>query len=295
MEKDDELKGEGNSINYEARMQDTRVGRFLSIDPLAKSFPHYSPYQFAGNTPIQAIDLDGAEEYHYLASWNKKSGKIVFKLESEKTVYKKSFLGYTWMPKEEHIVVYQNSNGDETSYSFTKNGEIISYGGISSETVNQASSLRKFIADSNKIIYQNEDDAERTFSHDYLSQGGEWLFTAGNAAISHSQIDRFKTKKPSSEKNEPIDASEGKIIKTSKEYITVKKGDKTYHIDDKRVKEYVENPRNPKSNQGGDAVDFKKQGVPVGSERITGERSGKGHKRTPTPAEVKMYNENKLP
>ncbi len=24
-----------------------------------------SPYQFAGNTPIQAIDLDGAEEYHY--------------------------------------------------------------------------------------------------------------------------------------------------------------------------------------------------------------------------------------
>ena len=33
------------------------------MDPLASSLPFYSPYQFAGNTPIQAIDLDGLEEY----------------------------------------------------------------------------------------------------------------------------------------------------------------------------------------------------------------------------------------
>ncbi|MCU0391428.1 MAG: hypothetical protein MUE81_09945 [Thermoflexibacter sp.] len=39
--------------------------RFLSIDPLARQFPYYSPYQFAGNTPIQAIDLDGAEPFDY--------------------------------------------------------------------------------------------------------------------------------------------------------------------------------------------------------------------------------------
>ncbi len=35
--------------------------RFLSIDPLARQFPFYSPYQYAGNTPIQASDLDGLE------------------------------------------------------------------------------------------------------------------------------------------------------------------------------------------------------------------------------------------
>ncbi len=39
------------------------VGRFLSVDPLKDSYPWYTPYQFAGNTPIQAIDLDGLEEY----------------------------------------------------------------------------------------------------------------------------------------------------------------------------------------------------------------------------------------
>ena len=38
------------------------VSRFLSVDPLAQSYPFYSPYQFAGNKPIIFIDIDGAEE-----------------------------------------------------------------------------------------------------------------------------------------------------------------------------------------------------------------------------------------
>jgi len=43
------------------RIYDPRVGRFLSVDPLTKSYPWYTPYQFAGNSPIHAIDLDGME------------------------------------------------------------------------------------------------------------------------------------------------------------------------------------------------------------------------------------------
>jgi hypothetical protein len=37
------------------------VSRFLSVDPIAKQYPELTPYQFASNTPIQAIDLDGLE------------------------------------------------------------------------------------------------------------------------------------------------------------------------------------------------------------------------------------------
>jgi len=44
------------------RVYDPRLGKFLSVDPLTKDFPWYTPYQFAGNKPIWAIDLDGAEE-----------------------------------------------------------------------------------------------------------------------------------------------------------------------------------------------------------------------------------------
>jgi len=38
-EKDDEIKGEGNSINYKFRMHDPRVGRFFAVDPLMYEFP----------------------------------------------------------------------------------------------------------------------------------------------------------------------------------------------------------------------------------------------------------------
>jgi RHS repeat-associated protein len=35
--------------------------RFVSVDPLAGEYPFYTPYQYAGNQPIIAIDLDGLE------------------------------------------------------------------------------------------------------------------------------------------------------------------------------------------------------------------------------------------
>src|SRR5690606_2002586 len=38
---------------------------FLSVDPLTKDYPFYTPYQFAGNKPISAVDLDGLEEIDY--------------------------------------------------------------------------------------------------------------------------------------------------------------------------------------------------------------------------------------
>src|SRR5690606_19442772 len=51
----------GNSLDYGFRHFDSRLAKFLSLDPLSKKFPWYSPYHFAGNTPIQAIDLEGLE------------------------------------------------------------------------------------------------------------------------------------------------------------------------------------------------------------------------------------------
>jgi RHS repeat-associated protein len=42
-EKDDEIKGEGNSLNYTFRMHDPRVGRFFAVDPLTAKYPHYTP------------------------------------------------------------------------------------------------------------------------------------------------------------------------------------------------------------------------------------------------------------
>ena len=65
-EKDDELKGEGNSLNYTFRMHDPRIGRFFAVDPLTSQYPHYSPYSFSGNVVIHNIELEGLENIHYL-------------------------------------------------------------------------------------------------------------------------------------------------------------------------------------------------------------------------------------
>ena len=62
-EGDDEIKGFGNSYDFGERMVDVRLSRPISVDPLAAQFPWWSPYQFAGNSPIRFIDLDGAEAY----------------------------------------------------------------------------------------------------------------------------------------------------------------------------------------------------------------------------------------
>ena len=64
-EKDDEIKGEGNSLNYEYRMHDTRVGRFFARDPLFSQYPWNSPYAFSENKVIDAIELEGLEASDY--------------------------------------------------------------------------------------------------------------------------------------------------------------------------------------------------------------------------------------
>jgi len=60
-EKDDEIRGKGNSLEYKYRGFDTRIARFFAVDPLAQSYPYFTPYQFAGNSPIHFIDLEGLE------------------------------------------------------------------------------------------------------------------------------------------------------------------------------------------------------------------------------------------
>ncbi|MCK6650352.1 MAG: hypothetical protein L6Q66_11915, partial [Bacteroidia bacterium] len=60
-ESDDEVKGSGNQQDYGMRIYDPRLGKFLSVDPLAASYSMLTPYQFACNSPIDGIDLDGLE------------------------------------------------------------------------------------------------------------------------------------------------------------------------------------------------------------------------------------------
>ena len=82
-ENDNEVKGgDGLQQDYGMRVYDNRLGRFLSVDPITKEYPELTPYQFASNTPIMAIDIDGLEGGWYLDSEKdrlKREGKELIK------------------------------------------------------------------------------------------------------------------------------------------------------------------------------------------------------------------------
>jgi len=75
-EKDDEIKGSGNSINFKYRMHDARIGRFFALDPLAATYPHNSPYAFSENEVIDAIELEGLEKYKLNAAVGMSQGIV---------------------------------------------------------------------------------------------------------------------------------------------------------------------------------------------------------------------------
>jgi len=84
-EADKETYGEGNEYDYGFRIYNSRLGKFLSIDPLSRSYPWYTPYQFAGNKPINCIDLDGLEELlviRYFDNNNRYMGSTLLRVQN---------------------------------------------------------------------------------------------------------------------------------------------------------------------------------------------------------------------
>ncbi len=49
--------------DFGARIYDSRIGRWLSVDPAFKDYPSYTPYNFGANSPIVNIDSDGKRIY----------------------------------------------------------------------------------------------------------------------------------------------------------------------------------------------------------------------------------------
>lgn len=76
--------------DYGFRIYNPAIVKFLSVDPLSASYPWYTPYQFAGNKPIVAIDLDGAEEYNYVL-YQDRSGDTYITLSHENQI-----IEYSW-------------------------------------------------------------------------------------------------------------------------------------------------------------------------------------------------------
>jgi RHS repeat-associated protein len=87
-ESDDEISGTGNQYDYGFRIYNPRIGKFLSVDPLAWSYPMLTPYQFSSNNPILFVDLDGLEAE--LNPSTKKTIESISKSHPNRSIYLKT-------------------------------------------------------------------------------------------------------------------------------------------------------------------------------------------------------------
>jgi RHS repeat-associated protein len=58
-ELDKEIYGNGNALDFGARIYDPRLAKWFSVDPKFKMFSDQSPYNFGANSPVWLNDVDG--------------------------------------------------------------------------------------------------------------------------------------------------------------------------------------------------------------------------------------------
>jgi len=83
MEKDNEINVNGGSYDFGARIYDSRLGRWMSLDPLQMKYPSMSPYNFCLNNPIVYIDPSGKSAIISINANNEVTIKINLKLYGE--------------------------------------------------------------------------------------------------------------------------------------------------------------------------------------------------------------------
>ena len=133
MEKDDEVKGKGNHLDFGARCYDSRLGRWFSVDAHSKNYPAISPYVFVGNGPLNAIDPDGNDIIVLFASdaaggaghgavliGNEENGCFLFSKNG--TTENMGFSGASNAHPENHIF-YASINDFANSATNLKNGK----------------------------------------------------------------------------------------------------------------------------------------------------------------------------
>ena len=138
-EKDDEIEGSGNFLEFKYRGYDPRLGRFTSVDPLVKNFAGVSPYVYAQNRVIDGRDFEGKEYVHYYV-FLESDGKTLIqnvKVEDFRGMSNEQLQKIHGIGSEEFYKKYSESFGKEgrgVKYSYfvkdNRTGRFISGGSI---------------------------------------------------------------------------------------------------------------------------------------------------------------------
>jgi RHS repeat-associated protein len=179
MEKDEEVKGNGNSLDFGARIYDSRLGRMLGIDPLTQAFPSENPYLFSGGNPIAMVDEEGEKKTYYITKIAKNvttTLTVVNKYEVEKvTVSQRQKMGVPGL-------TLMTSPEFSNTYTYDLKQEII----INEDTgeITYGKEERDVLRSNNSAVRYVEDNAEETGhfldkADNFVNGGGGIVFTSG--------------------------------------------------------------------------------------------------------------------
>ncbi len=125
--------------DYGFRIYDPRIVRFKSIDPLFKSYPGLTPYQFASNSAIANVDLDGLEATNYWAATKAEvNGVESLKMNNVEDVVDVQFQQYRLIVKNPTASVNQLYNKVVTDIGSVYNSD---YGKFKFEKQTQRNSI----------------------------------------------------------------------------------------------------------------------------------------------------------
>lgn len=180
-EHDDEITGTSTQIAFKYRIEDARIGRFFSIDPLTASYPHYSSYSFSGNRLIDMIELEGLGPIGHYGMWttlhdygNKANWKCEAKMlliqdvDAAKTTY------FVHISKLGNIEQYQWFDGKKIDGQWVGEWKVFTPEGFIS--VNDAVEMSAENAVEEHIYKEHFEDFQETMaSIDRMYEGGTYV------------------------------------------------------------------------------------------------------------------------
>lgn len=172
------------SISYKYRIEDARLGRFFSVDPLTKKYPHNSAYAFSENRVIDALELEGLESVTLSLSFTFSSGSSAF--------IERGYIIDFSKPKIQ-IYSYQTiGKGVETNISIAIQGMVGYYPNASAQDLEGDGSVKSFSAGEGFF----GSVSEASTSNGKKGIVGGFGFGEGVLPISGSQYKTFTTIAP---------------------------------------------------------------------------------------------------
>ncbi len=147
----------------EKRLDNTVGKRFLSVDPIASKFPMLSPYQYASNSPIESVDIDGLERISQKLIMENGTPKLTTISVGPQT---RSFGQMLIDAKfERNIPLQFHVQYNDQTYNFSPDYRNLNNGLTPTYSMKD---YFDFISNPNEGNYRSQDEANSDFQHEIL-------------------------------------------------------------------------------------------------------------------------------